>query len=239
MYLSVQKDKFPIDIDFEGPAQCANCGIRDLVLFSSLKDEDFALIHQPIAEPRFAKGESLYQQNESADHFYTLREGLVKLVHVTDDGKEQTLRLVKRGDVLGLEALVGKKYKTTAVAIDSTLTCQIPLSVIIKLDKNLPHFRNHLMQRWQRSVDEAEEWLQCLRTGPIKIRLARFLLRLAEGEPSGIIFLPTREDMGNMLAVKIESISRAVAEFKRQGLIKKVAAYRFSIDVEMCKKIVH
>jgi CRP-like cAMP-binding protein len=230
---------FPMDVKFDGPAQCANCGIRDLVLFSSLKEEDFALIHQPIDEPRCEKGEILYQENEPADHFYTVREGLVKLLHKSPEGQKQIVRLLKRGDVLGLEALVGKKYKTTAVAIDSTLTCQIPLSVIIKLDKNLPHFRSHLMQRWQRSVDEAEGWLQCLRTGPIKIRLARFLLRLAEGEPSGIIFLPTREDMGNMLAVKIESISRAVAEFKRQGLIKKVAAYRFSLDVDMLQKIVY
>jgi CRP-like cAMP-binding protein len=235
----VQKDKFPIDVQFDGPAQCANCGIRDLVLFSSLKDEDFALIHQPIDEPRFEKGEILYRENEPADHFYTVREGLVKLVHKSAGGEEQIVRLLKRGDVLGLEALVGKKYKATAVAIDSTLTCEIPLSVIIKLDKNLPHFRRHLLERWQRSVDEAEDWLQCLRTGPIKIRLARFLLRLAEGEPSGTIFLPTREDMGNMLAVKIESISRAVAEFKRQGMIKKVAAYRFSLDVDMLQKIVH
>jgi hypothetical protein len=45
--------------------------------------------------------------------------------------------------------------------------------------------------------------------------------------------------MGNMLAVKIESISRAVAEFKRQGLIEKVAAYRFRVDVDMLQKIVH
>lgn len=239
MNFSVPNDHFSIDVEFNGPAQCANCGIRDLVLFSSLKDEDFALIHQPIAEPRYEKGECLYQENESADHFYTVREGLVKLIHPTADGKEQILRLLKRGDVLGLEALVGKKYKTTAIAIDNTLTCQIPLSVIIKLDKNLSHFRHHLMERWQRSVDEAEGWLQDLRTGPIKIRLARFLLRLAEEEATGIVFLPSREDMGNMLAVKIESISRAVAEFKRQGLINKVAPNRFRLDVEALYKIIH
>lgn len=239
MNLAVTKGYFPTDTEFDGPAQCANCGIRDLVLFSSLKDEDFALIHKPIAEPRYEKGEILSQEDKPADHFYTVREGLVKLVHVTPDGKEQILRLLKRGDVLGLEALVGKKYKATAIAIDSTLTCQIPLSVIIKLDRNLPHFRDQLLKRWQRSVDEAEGWLKDLRTGPIKIRLARFLLRLAEGEPTNIVYLPTREDMASMLAVKIESISRSVADFKRQGLIEKVAAFRFRVDIESLYQMVH
>ena len=148
MNLAVKKSDFPIGAEFDGPVQCANCGIRDLVLFSSLKDEDFALIHKPIAEPRFEKGQILYFEDDPADHFYTVREGLVKLVHVTADGKEQILRLLKRGDVLGLEALVGKKYKATAIAIDSTLTCQIPLSVIIKLDRNLPHFRGQLLNRF-------------------------------------------------------------------------------------------
>lgn len=205
--------------------------MRDHVLFSALSNDEFAHIRQPIDEPRFGKGERLYRAGEPAGHFYTVREGLVKLVNVSHDGEEHILRLVKHGDVLGLEALVDKHYNYTAVALDNTLTCQIPLSVIIELDKRLPHFRQHMLTRWQHAVDEAEGWLTDLRMGPIRMRLIHLILRLAEGNPTGIIFLPSREDIGNILSAKVETVSRAVAEFIRAGLLTRVAPSRFRVDV--------
>jgi hypothetical protein len=33
---------------WRGTADCRHCGIRDMVLFADLREEDFALIHAPI-----------------------------------------------------------------------------------------------------------------------------------------------------------------------------------------------
>lgn len=224
--------ELPIEADWDGPPQCRTCGMRDHVLFSALSNEEFAHIRQPIDEPRFDKGEQVYRAGDPAGHFYTVREGLVKLVHESQDGEEHILRLVKRGDVLGLEAVVDKQYNYTAVVLDNTLTCRIPLSVIIELDKSLPHFRQHMLTRWQHSVDEAEGWLKDLRAGSIRTRLTHLILRLAEGQPTGIIFLPTRKDLGKILSAKVETVSRTVAEFIRAGLLERVAPSRFRVDVD-------
>jgi len=228
----IQMNKMPIEEKWEGPPQCKNCGISDLVLFSALKKEDFALIHEQIGEPRFDKGELLYKAGEPANHVFTIREGVVKLTHYSPNRGEHIVRLLKRGDVTGLESLIGKTYQHTAIVIDTTLTCRIPVAVINKLDQQLPHFRQQLLTRWQLSVDGANTWLMELRSGRLKARIARLLIQLADGEPTGVIFIPSREDMGTMLAARTEPVSRVMAEFKRAGLVKKVAVKRFKVDIE-------
>jgi len=120
--------------------------------------------------------------------------------------------------------------------IDATLVCRIPVAVISKLNQQLPHFRQELLARWQLSIDEANTWLMELRTGRVKARVARLLIQLAdtdtETEAAGVIFIPSRDDMGTILAATTEAVSRVMAEFKRAGLVKKVAVDRFKVDIE-------
>jgi CRP/FNR family transcriptional regulator, anaerobic regulatory protein len=228
----ITMNAMPIEAEWKGPAQCKNCGIGELVLFSSLAKEDFALIHEPIDELMFGNGELLYSAGESADHVFTIREGFVKLTQKASNGDEHIVRLLRRGDVTGLEALVGQAYEHTALVIDAALTCRIPVAVINKLNQQLPHFRQELLSRWQLSVDRANLCLTELRTGRVKARVARLLIQLAEVEPTGVVFIPSREDMGTMLAATTEAVSRVMAEFKRAGLVKKVAVNRFKVDID-------
>lgn len=232
MTRSQLKGGVPIDVEWKGPDQCRTCRVRDHDIFSLLSDEDFALISQPIDQPQFAKGETLFHAGDPAEHFYTIREGVIKLLHEDADGNEQIVGLLAVGDVLGIEALVSSKYQYTAVAIEDLLTCKISLSTIIDLDRKLPHFRKQLMSRWQHSVDKSNRWLIEFRTGPVKSRFAHLTLCLAEKDPNRIIPMLTVKDLGLILGSKTETVSRIAAEFKRSGLLQKVAARRYRVDVE-------
>ena len=220
---------------WEGPPQCENCGIRHLVLFSSLEQDDFALIHEPVAERRFEKGKALYREGDPGDHVFTVREGIIKLVRYAENGEERVVRLLRRGDVAGLEALLGQPYHHEAIPLDPALTCRIPVRVINDLNRRLPYFHHELMTRWQQAVNAADAWLTELGTGPVKARVARLLLRLAEAEPGDTCFMPTREDIGSMLAVTTESVSRATAEFKRSGVIEYVGPHRVKVKIDGLK----
>lgn len=226
-----------IQTAWEGPPQCEQCGIRHLVLFSRLEKEDFALIHEPIDEIRFGREGMPYRTGEASDYVFTIREGVVKLVHYSEGGAERIVRLLKRGDVMGLEALLGQPYHHHAVVLDPALTCRIPVTVVNHLSRALPHFHYELLTRWQRAVDEADTWLTELGTGPVKARVARLLLQLAGAESSNRCFMPTREDMGAMLGVTTESVSRVTAEFKRAGLIEYVAPSRVRVHAEALQQL--
>ncbi len=222
-----------------GPPQCRSCGIRHLVLFSELRREDFALIHEPIDELESGPGEHLYRAGADARFVYTLREGLIKLVRYLPDGTQRIVRLLRRGDVAGLEATLGQPYQHHAVVLDRIRVCRIPVSTIQNLSTHTPRLHQQLMQRWQRAVAEADAWVTELSTGPAKRRVAYLLLRLTEYADPNALFIPSREDVGAMLGITTETASRVIADLRRQGIIERAAPGRYAVDVPRLEELIN
>ena len=68
------------DAAWSGEADCSICKLRDTVLFSGLREDDFEHIHKPIEQTVLAPGTILYRAGDKAEHLFTIRSGLVKLV---------------------------------------------------------------------------------------------------------------------------------------------------------------
>ena len=56
---------------WRGTADCRACGIRDMVLFADLQEDDFNLIHAPIDDLEYAAGQPLVRMGETATSLYT------------------------------------------------------------------------------------------------------------------------------------------------------------------------
>lgn len=213
-------------------SKCEQCAIRGLVLFADLTKSDFDLIHRPINDFWLMVGDTLYNQGDQPDAIFTLRSGLVKLVSYLADGAVRIVRVIKPGDVVGLEALDNKKYFHHAIVLEDASFCRIPVSQIKILNESSPHLAKQLTARWQRVMSDADLWLSQLSSGFAKRRVAYLLLYLSEENEANECYLPSREDMGAMLAITTETASRIVARFKRNGLIKLVSPHRVALDKE-------
>ncbi len=61
-----------------------------------------------------------------------------------------------------------------------------------------------LMKRWQRALDDADEWLAELATGAARRRMLRLLLKLSEfAAPAANVWLPMRDEMGAILDITV------------------------------------
>ena len=127
------------DSAWRGTSDCRNCGIRQMVLFANLNEHDFAHIHAPIDDLEYAQGASLYAEGSAVQGVFTVRSGMVKLVRSTVDGRQRIVRVLRSGDVIGLEALALAQYDSDAIALTSVTVCRIPLGVIQKLSLSLIH----------------------------------------------------------------------------------------------------
>lgn len=223
----------PIKTDsaWRGTADCRNCGIRDMVLFADLKEEDFSLIHAPIDDLEFSAGDSLQRMGDQAASLMTLRVGMVKLVRNMADGRQRIVRVLRPGDVLGLEALFSSTYECEAVALTPVKVCRLPVEVIHRLNRETPRLHQRLMGKWHQSLKEADDWLADLNFGNARQRLAGLVLKMRAnalaGSPlpgtppeSGGVTLFSREDMGAMLDLKLETVSRTLSAFIREGLLE-------------------
>ena len=212
----------PIKIDsaWQGTSDCRNCGIRDMVLFADLNEQDFGQIHTPIDDMVFAPDAVLFSEGQQALGVFTLRKGMVKLLRSTADGRERIVRVLRPGDAIGLEALATAHYDTEAVAMVESSVCRIPLSVLHHLSANSPRLHMRLMQKWQQALKDADDWLAELNFGTARQRVAGLALKMRDSEQPHLTSFFARDDMGAMLDLKLETVSREISALVRDGLIK-------------------
>ena len=214
----------PIKIDsaWQGTSDCRSCGIRDMVLFADLNEQDFGQIHTPIDDLVFPADTVLYTEGEQALGIFTLRKGMVKLVRSTADGRERIVRVLRPGDVIGLEALATSHYDSEAVAMVETGVCRIPLSVLHHLSAHSPRLHVRLMQKWQQALKDADDWLAELNFGTARQRVAGLALKMRDSEQPRLTSFFARDDMGAMLDLKLETVSREISALVRDGLIRPI-----------------
>lgn len=222
---------------WNGNADCRNCALRDSVLFAGLQEKDFELIHRPINQLALQPGDKLYLAGQSGGRLFTIRKGLVKLSQLLPGGNPRIVRLAQATDVIGMEALLDQPYEHDAIAMQPTKVCCLPVSIVHTLSEHNPALHLELLNRWQKALKSADDGITQLSTGSAKERVARLLLRLADGEKPDECTLFGREDVGSILGITTETASRTIAEFKRRDLIKETGPNRFSLNVTGLREI--
>ncbi len=215
---------------WRGAADCRNCGVRRIALFGALQVEDFDEIHQVIDDMQFSAGQLLFSEGTRGEWLYTIKTGFVKLERVLPDGTRRITRVAKRGDLVGLECFIQQPYMHHASAIGAVRVCRIPVDVIRRLEEHVPNLRQEFLERWHHALRETDEWALLLGSGTIPSRMARLLLKLAEPELNDTFTLPRRGDLGAMLGVALETASRVIAQFERDGMLEHVGPRLFRIN---------
>lgn len=229
-------EKKVIDKAWEGGSACESCGIRHLALFADLQHQDFELIHEPIVEIQMTPGDHLYNEGDEGEYLYTVRSGVIKLVQFLPDGSHRIVRLLRRGDVAGLEVLINPEYEHYAIAMRDAELCRIPRDVVEKLNRETPRLHKQLLTRWHTAVRQADEWLTELSTGSSKSRVARLVIGLSDKMTSKC-YLFSREDLGAILGVTTETTSRIIAEFKRDGSLQDLGKNHFLANLTKLENI--
>lgn len=199
---------------------CVACEVRRSALFGALDDAGLDRIHEHIASLDLAPDQRLWRRGERGSAAYTLRSGIVRFERVTESGERRIVRLAGRGDLIGQPALIGEPYPDDAVACTPVQMCRLPARLIQNISAAEPALLQELMRRWQRAVDDAEGWLAELSAGPARRRLLRLLQRLsAHAGPGTPLWMPRRDEIGDMLSMTVETASRVVSRLRREGVL--------------------
>jgi CRP-like cAMP-binding protein len=217
---------------------CMECGVRRSALFGVLDDATLQRIHYRIADLAFTPGQRIYAANEPGTGLYTVREGVVRLERSSERGERRIVRLAGPGDLIGMESLLGQTHAADALACTAARLCRLPRGLVDDLAADQPVLLRDLMKRWQAALDEADEWLTELSVGSARWRMLRLLLKLSEfgaataGQPApGTVWLPTRQQIGAMLGLTVETASRLVSALKREGVLDIPGVRQARIDM--------
>lgn len=227
------------DVEWVGRAHCEKCHIRRLMLFSELPDSAFEQLLQPIDHFLHSSGSIIYEADTGKKFVYSIRRGMVKLVHIAEDGSYRIVRLLGPGSAIGLELLDGADgYHHTAIAINQVDLCKIPVSTIRQLEKKHPALYENVGQQLQEQLDLADQWIVALGAGTAKQRVAELLLVLDKffADKNNDFIMLSGEDMAAMIGIATETVSRVIAEFKRKKILHKTEGKLYTCDVPALQK---
>lgn len=205
-------------------SRCHSCDVRESSLCSGMTDEEFSHINLSIEETYLPAGSFLFRQGNDGRYIYSIRQGMVKLNRLRQNGDHRIMRILRPGDVAGLEAIVTNHYEYDAIAIDAVLVCRISAEVMKRLDCESPHLHQKLLERWHQTVMEADEWMAELTSGSARARMARLLLKMRNPSQPELSTLFSRDDIGSMLCMTMETASRTINAFQREGKIASLDA---------------
>lgn len=223
-------------------SNCAACDLRELMVCSDVTVEELADFHTWIDDLTIPPGGTLFGAELPANGVYCIRSGMVKLVRFSISGAQRIVRIVKRGDVVGMEAVFSPSFEHTAIAIGEVIACRIPVANFRRMIEANPNLQRRLLEKSQQALREAETWLSELAGGTAQARerMARLLLRLRDGHTNRIHRF-NLEDIGAMLGITIETASRILADFSRQGQLTKSHAgaekRHYSADIDALEAI--
>jgi CRP/FNR family transcriptional regulator len=187
--------------------------------------EDFEAIGTAMV---FPAGSILFHEGHSLRNIAMICDGRVKLTKSSRAGRTVLVRIAKAGELLGLSAaLRNLPYELTAQAMETVHARSF----------NGKEFQHFLVRHAESSLHAAEslnkDYMAALNgicrlalAPTIAGRIAHLLLELAveEGTLSAAhpeVHLPLKhEELASMLGSSRESVTRALNELKREGLIE-------------------
>lgn len=101
--------------------------LRSVPLCSTLPDEILVRLSDALEVNVFNRGEYILRQGSSGDTFYIISEGQVRVTKkVEDNGEEEEIRFLSRGDYFGEQALLKTDFRTAnIVANTKTVECLV------------------------------------------------------------------------------------------------------------------
>ena len=145
--------------------------------------DDWAALVATGVAMHFQRGQRLFDQGDPGRHVYVILEGAVKVVQLEPDGGQAILTVRMVGDVVGdMSALDGRPRSATVTALCSLLGRMVTAEQFRRyVDRPgvAAGFTRYVLARL-READERGTELALL---PVRVRLARCLLRLAVVPP--------------------------------------------------------
>jgi CRP/FNR family nitrogen fixation transcriptional regulator len=181
------------------------------------------------------KDEELFGEGDDADCFYKVISGAVRSYKLLSDGRRQIDAFHLPGDLFGLEA--GHSHRFSAEAVGATQVVAYRRCRLPALTQDDAAFREEVMGAVLTSLERAQNHMLLLGRKTAQEKMATFLLgmaeRLSDDEKHFDLPMP-RADIADHLGLTIETVSRTLTQFARNGLIRLTPAGR---SIALCNKM--
>jgi CRP/FNR family transcriptional regulator, anaerobic regulatory protein len=209
-------------------SDCAACVVRNRAICSGLNPDELVVLGKLGRKQNVARGQTLLWEGDESLLVANVIRGVLKLGVSTADGREQIVGVVFPSDFIGRP--FGKESPYSVTALTDSEVCVFTRSAFDGFAKEHSDLQHKLLQRTLDELDRARQWMMLLGKKTASERIATLLLETSErlGD-TGCSAMPMsldrfelpfdRQQMGDVLGLTIETVSRQLTKLKGSGMI--------------------
>ncbi|MDN3276498.1 Crp/Fnr family transcriptional regulator [Frankia sp. RB7] len=181
---------------------------------------------------KFDKSQIVFSQGDAADAVFYIQKGKIKVLVVSEQGKEAVVGIMEPGQFFGEGCLNGHPLRiSTTVAMEQCVITSIAKSAMLAALTSEPKFSELFMSYLLSRNSRIEEDLIDQLFNSSEKRLARLLLLLAnfgkDGVPQPIAVQISQETLAEMIGTTRSRVSFFMNKFRKLGFI----SYNGKIEV--------
>lgn len=206
-------------------SKCEQCIVRQLNSFKHLSKEELIRISACKTSTFIKKGEILFDEGDHINGVYCIKEGICKVSKRSENGRNQIISLLNKGEIIGERSLVSDEAANLkAIAISDMQVCFIPKEEVVRDLQENHEFTMSVLKDMADTLKKADNVIVNMAQKTVKQRLAESLLSLKEKfdvNNDNIINVPlSREDIANIIGTATESAIRLLSEMKKNNVIE-------------------
>ena len=174
---------------------------------------------------RINLGKHIYRMWDPVKSVFTVLSGSVKIYSLSENGSEHINGFYQSGDLIAADAIGVDLHPSSAVALEPTTICEIPVSFFYNRAKQMPQLQSSLIHQISSSLRNEEQHSVLLGQKSAEQRLALFLVNLSKRRKSSGLghdnfrLSMSRSEIGKYLGLAMETVSRTLTRFQELQLI--------------------
>ncbi|MBE3025099.1 transcriptional regulator [Janthinobacterium sp. BJB1] len=204
---------------------CAKCSSRMRCLPYGLDERSVAQVDRLIGKRHWVeRNELLLRVGEPFHCLYIIHGGQFKTFRDNAHGKQHVMGFHMAGEILGMSAISTGIHDSNAMALEDSEVCEVPFAQLQMLCASIPALQQHFHRLLSEEINRDQRVMRFLGSSA-ELRFATFLLDLSSRFAArgysrhDFTVLMSREDIGNYIGLTMESVSRLMSKFRRQGWI--------------------
>ena len=206
-------------------SKCEQCIVRQFSSLKALNKEELLRMAECKTSYTIKKGEPIFEEGEVTNGIYCIKDGVCKLSKLSDNGKDQIVKLVKPGELLGQRSMISDEpANLSAVALEDMEVCFIPKSEVMQFFTKNNQFSMNVMKTICEDLKGADDHMVNMAQKTVRQRLAETLIYLEEtfgkNEDGSLHIQLSREELAGMIGTATESCIRLLSELNKSDYIE-------------------
>jgi CRP-like cAMP-binding protein len=201
--------------------------LKKVAIFADLGGPESEALEGLCKERAYARDDLIVSQESAGDSLFVVTEGRVKVVLYGQSGREVILSTFKPGDFFGEMSLLDNQPRSAnVIASEPSRLLVLDRAAFARHLESHPRTALNVLAEMSKRLRRADGIIGNLALLDVYGRVARFLRELARTEgkvvPDGVEIQtrPTQAEIAAMVGTSRETVSRALSEFQRRGLLE-------------------